>query len=114
MIWLYLLSVALLGAVVVLLVGRAEGVQAPAEEAPADEVADLLAAREGAPITAADLRQVRLQPALRGYRMEQVDRLLDALAEQLDDRRDPAPQGGREGPESGPDGADQDIHGSSG
>ncbi|MDZ5076338.1 DivIVA domain-containing protein [Nesterenkonia sp. HG001] len=101
MIWLYLLAVALLGVVVVLLVGRAEGAEPPAEETTADEVAELLADRAAAPLSAADLRGIRLQPALRGYRMEQVDRLLDALADQLETGRNPDQPSGRKGPGQG-------------
>jgi DivIVA domain-containing protein len=37
----------------------------------------------GGPLTAADLNGVRFTPALRGYRMDQVDALLDRLRDQL-------------------------------
>ncbi|MDS2173567.1 MULTISPECIES: DivIVA domain-containing protein [unclassified Nesterenkonia] len=84
MIWLYLLAIALLGAVVVLLTGRVEGAEPPADLPPGDDVTSLLAAREGRPLTADDLRGLRLDPALRGYRMDQVEALLDALTAQLE------------------------------
>jgi DivIVA domain-containing protein len=35
------------------------------------------------PLTAADLERVRFAPALRGYRMDQVEALLDRLRDQL-------------------------------
>ena len=38
------------------------------------------------PLTAADLRSVRLTTAFRGYRMSEVDALLDRLAAELDAR----------------------------
>ncbi len=38
-----------------------------------------------------DVRAARLPVALRGYRMEEVDALLDRLAEQIDKQRDAAP-----------------------
>jgi DivIVA domain-containing protein len=36
------------------------------------------------PLTGADLREVRLSTAVRGYRASEVDALLDRLARQLD------------------------------
>jgi DivIVA domain-containing protein len=36
------------------------------------------------PLSGADLRQVRFTTALRGYRMSEVDALLDRLADELD------------------------------
>ena len=49
----------------------------------------------GRPLTAADLRRVRFSTALRGYRMAEVDALLDRLAEELElrDRRTEGPEG---------------------
>ncbi|MDX6324354.1 MAG: hypothetical protein QOK15_708 [Nocardioidaceae bacterium] len=38
------------------------------------------------PLTAADLRRVRFTTALRGYRMAEVDALLDRLAAELEQR----------------------------
>lgn len=89
MIWLYLLAVAILGAVVVLLIGRAEGAPPPDADAGGDDVTRLLTERAKSPLTAGDLREVELTTALRGYRMDEVDQLLEALAEQLD-RKDPS------------------------
>jgi DivIVA domain-containing protein len=40
------------------------------------------------PLTARDLRAVRFSTAVRGYRMSEVDALLDRLAAELDPRED--------------------------
>jgi DivIVA domain-containing protein len=48
------------------------------------------------PLTAQDLRRVRFGTALRGYRMSEVDALLDRLAAEMDPRRDTAPDGDTE------------------
>ncbi len=40
------------------------------------------------PLTASDLRAVRFSTAVRGYRMSEVDALLDRLAAELDPRED--------------------------
>lgn len=87
MLWLYLLAVVLLGLVVAALLGRWEGAAVPGEESDLDGsgVDELLRLRAGARITADDLQEVRLDSAVRGYRMDQVDRLLDALGKQLHD-----------------------------
>ena len=77
MIWLYLLAVAILGAVVVLLIGRAEGAPPPDADAGGDDVTRLLTERAKSPLTAGDLREVELTTALRGYRMDEVDQLLE-------------------------------------
>jgi DivIVA domain-containing protein len=47
------------------------------------------------PIRADDLRRVRFSIALRGYRMSEVDTLLDRLASQLEQRGEPqvSPEG---------------------
>lgn len=86
MLWLYLLAVVLLGTAVAALLGRWEGAAVPQEESDMRESAvdDLLRRRADQPIRAADLQEVRLDSAVRGYRMDQVDRLLDALAAQLE------------------------------
>lgn len=89
--WLYLLALAIIGVIILLLIGRWDGAVAPEEEsggAPNDDVGRLLAELREDPqssgrITAEHLEQVSFDPALRGYRMDQVDALLDALAEQL-------------------------------
>ncbi|MCH8562085.1 DivIVA domain-containing protein [Nesterenkonia sp. YGD6] len=85
MLWLYLLAVVLLALVVAALLGRWDGASAPREETDLGEsdVDDLLRRRAEKHITADDLQEVRLDSAVRGYRMDQVDRLLDALGQQL-------------------------------
>lgn len=89
--WLYLLALAIIGVIILLLIGRWDGAVAPEEESGGalnDDVGRLLAELREDPqssgrITAEHLEQVSFDPALRGYRMDQVDALLDALAEQL-------------------------------
>ncbi len=96
MIWLYLVAVALLGAVVVVLTGRGPVAASPAEELPAgpgSAVFDRLA--ESRSLSAEDLDQVRFDSSLRGYNMEQVDRLIDALSVQLREQQGAAQPSGQ-------------------
>jgi DivIVA domain-containing protein len=65
-----------------------------------DDRPDALVPAEG-PLTGADLRRVRFSIALRGYRMSEVDALLDRLATE---REQSEPSGG---PWGGPSG----VHG---
>lgn len=86
MMWLYLLALIVIGIIVVVLVGRWEGAAAPKEEygSRGDDDVDLLLERARAEgIAAHDLEEVQFDSAVRGYRMDQVDRLIDALAAQL-------------------------------
>jgi len=86
MLWLYLLALALLAGVVAALLGRWEGAAVPGGDSLAadeSEVDGLLRRRASTDITADDLDQVGLDSAVRGYRMDQVDRLLDTLRAQL-------------------------------
>ncbi|MGJ9373522.1 DivIVA domain-containing protein [Nesterenkonia sp. CF4.4] len=94
MLWLYLLAVVLLGTAVAALLGRWDGAAVPREESDLREsdVDDLLRRRADRLISAADLQEVRLDSAVRGYRMDQVDRLLDALAGQLKELPQDPPQ----------------------
>jgi DivIVA domain-containing protein len=46
------------------------------------------------PLRAEDLRQVRFSTAFRGYRMSEVDALLDRLATELEGRADGGSHGG--------------------
>lgn len=90
MLWLYLIALALIGVIVVILIGRWNGAHAPEEEssrAGGDVVDQLLAERAEEPFSAEDLETITFDPAVRGYRMEQVDKLLDALAAQLRESR---------------------------
>ena|SRR5690625_5267574 len=90
MTWLYLLALVIIGAIVVVLIGKWDGAAAPSEESPAtaeDSVDQLLRDAGAAGLTAQHLDEVQFDSALRGYRMDQVDKLLDALASQM--RRTP-------------------------
>jgi DivIVA domain-containing protein len=83
-IWFFAVIVVLaLGAVAVVAAGRGAPMEPAYDDAP-----DSLVPAEG-PLTADDLRRVRFPIALRGYRMAEVDALLDRLAEErelADDR----------------------------
>ena len=85
--WLFLVALAILGVIVLLLMGRWDGAPAPQEESGASHqgpTRDQLSAGE---ITPEHLEEVRFDSALRGYRMDQVDALLDTLARQLREAR---------------------------
>ncbi len=80
MMWFFAILVVLaLGAVAVVAAGRGTPMQPAYDDAP-----DALVPAEG-PLTAADLRRVRFPIALRGYRMAEVDALLDRLAEEREE-----------------------------
>lgn len=75
------LVVLVMGGVAALAAGRG------APMAPAyDDRPDALVPSEG-PLVATDLRKVRFTLAFRGYRMSEVDALLDRLARQLEEER---------------------------
>lgn len=77
MMWLFAILIVLaLGAVAVIAAGRGTPMSPAYDDAP-----DSLVPREG-PITADDLRRIRFPLAFRGYRMAEVDALLDRLAEE--------------------------------
>nr|WP_329957583.1 DivIVA domain-containing protein [Nocardioides anomalus] len=73
-----------MGGVAALAAGRG----APMAEAY-DDRPDALVPREGT-LGAEDVRRVRFSLAFRGYRMSEVDTLLDRLARQLEDAERPA------------------------
>jgi DivIVA domain-containing protein len=76
-IWLFAILIVLaLGAIAVVASGRGTPMAPAYDDAP-----DSLVPREG-PITADDLRRIRFPIAVRGYRMAEVDALLDRLAEE--------------------------------
>ena len=79
MMWFFAILIVLaLGGIALLAAGKG----APMAEAGYDRPGpDLPAA---GPIVATDLRRVRFSLAFRGYRMSEVDELLDRLARQLD------------------------------
>lgn len=81
MMWLFsILVVLVLGGVAAVAAGRAGTLS---EEAP-DRAPVVL---PDGPLTGGDLRRVRFPLAVRGYRMADVDALLDRLAHQLDEER---------------------------
>jgi len=83
---LAILIVLALGGVAVVAAGRG----APMADAYDDRPDALVPA--GRPLAGADLRRVRFSLALRGYRMSEVDALLDRLAGQLEAASGPAPE----------------------
>jgi len=83
--WFFaILVVLVMGGVAALAAGRG----APMSEAYDDRPDALVPADR--PLEAVDLRRVRFPLALRGYRMAEVDALLDRLATELEERRPPA------------------------
>jgi len=83
-VWLLgLLVVLVLGAAVVVGVGRGGELKQVYDDRP-----DVLVSA-GAPLTGSALRSVRFSVGLRGYRTDEVDALLARLADQLDERPDP-------------------------
>lgn len=75
--------VAVMGAVAVVAAGRGGTLAEVFDDRPDSRVpAD-------GPLTAADLRRVRFSTAFRGYRMAEVDALLDRLGAELDERPSP-------------------------
>lgn len=86
MIWLFLLAAVIIGVIVVILLGRWNGAEPPREDPPAggpDPVDELLQDAGETGVQAHHLETVEFDSSVRGYRMEQVDKLLDALATQL-------------------------------
>lgn len=82
---LAVLVVVVLGAVAVLAAGAGGGLEEPEH----DRVPTGLPS--SGPLQAEDLRKVRLPLAVRGYRMADVDALLERVAEQWDERSDERP-----------------------
>jgi DivIVA domain-containing protein len=94
MMWFFAVLVVLaLGAIAVVAAGRGTPMAPAYDDAP-----DALVPAEG-PLTAADLRRVRFPIALRGYRMAEVDALLERLAEEREavEREAAAPPQGGDG-----------------
>ena len=102
-----LLILAVLGLVFAVASGRiAAGFDAPETSVPPRELPP-------GPVTGADLDGLRFVPALRGYRMDQVDAALDRLREELD-RRDAELaelRGGEDGADQGADDQGADDQG---
>ena len=83
MMWFFaILIVLLLGAVAVVAAGRGAPLAPVYDDRP-----DALVPAEG-DITADDLRRVRFSLAFRGYRMSEVDALLDRLAAEKEQAAD--------------------------
>jgi DivIVA domain-containing protein len=96
MMWFFAILIVLaLGGIAVVASGRG----APMEPAY-DDAADALVPAHG-PITADDLRRIRFPLAFRGYRMAEVDALLQRLAEEKEGIDADLPRGRSEG-ETGP------------
>ena len=79
MIWFFAILIVLaLGAIAVVASGRGTPMAPAYDDAP-----DSLVPAEGR-VTADDLRRIRFPLAFRGYRMAEVDALLERLAEERD------------------------------
>ena len=79
MMWFFAILIVLtLGGIALLAAGRGTPMAEVYDNRP-----DLLLPETG-PIRGADLRRVRFSLAFRGYRMSEVDSLLDRLASQLE------------------------------
>ncbi|MGN6575743.1 MAG: DivIVA domain-containing protein [Nocardioides sp.] len=84
MTWFFaFLIVAVMGAVAVVASGRGGSMAETFDDRPDSRV------QADGPLTAADLRSVRFSTAFRGYRMSEVDSLLDRLAAEMAPAPDP-------------------------
>jgi DivIVA domain-containing protein len=84
MTWFFaFIIVAVMGAVAVVASGRGGSMAETFDDRPDSRV------QADGPLTAADLRSVRFSTAFRGYRMSEVDSLLDRLAAELAPAPDP-------------------------
>ena len=94
MTWFFAVLIVLsMGAVAVVASGRGASLGAsyddrPDVRLPADR-----------PVTGADLRALRLNTAVRGYRASEVDALIERLAAQLDHETDTSEGSAQDGPE---------------
>jgi len=107
MMWFFaILVVLLLGAVAMVAAGRGAPLAPVYDDRP-----DALVPADG-PITASDLRRVRFSLAFRGYRMSEVDALLDRLAAEKEAAAEgtPAPETAASDAEDGSDAASGDRH----
>jgi DivIVA domain-containing protein len=81
MTWFFaVLAVAVMGVVAVVATGRGGGLAEVFDDRP-----DARVPADG-PLRADDVRRVRFSTALRGYRMAEVDALLDRLSAELEER----------------------------
>jgi len=72
-----LTGIAILGVVAFVASGSGDGLEPPRPDRPGPWLPS------ERPVSGQDLRQVRFGVAFRGYRMAEVDRLLDRLAEEI-------------------------------
>jgi DivIVA domain-containing protein len=79
LVWV-LLAILVLGGVAVVAAGRGQGLTAPEPDRPT------LALPPDRPLTRYDVDRVRFSVGLRGYRMDEVDDVLDRLAMDLENR----------------------------
>ena len=87
MTWFFaFLIVAVMGVVAVVASGRGGSMAETYDDRPDSRV------QADGPLTAADLRAVRFSTAFRGYRMSEVDSLLDRLAAEMTPVAKPAPE----------------------
>jgi DivIVA domain-containing protein len=99
MMWVFaILTVLAMGAIAVVAAGRG----GPMAEVYDDRPDALVPADR--PLAAADLRRLRFSLAFRGYRMSEVDALLDRLAAELELREPPVDN--HDDPPEGRGGAD--------
>jgi DivIVA domain-containing protein len=81
MTWFFaVIVVAVMGGIAVVAAGRGGSMAEAYDDRP-----DAAVPADG-PLTAHDLRRVRFSTAVRGYRMAEVDALLDRLASELETR----------------------------
>jgi DivIVA domain-containing protein len=86
MTWFFaVLIVAVMGGIAVVAAGRGGSMAEAFDDRP-----DARVPADG-PLTAQDLRRVRFSTAVRGYRMSEVDALLDRLAAEIEQRGDREP-----------------------
>lgn len=97
MTWFFaFLIVVVMGVVAVVASGRGGSMAETYDDRPDSRV------QADAPLTAADLRSVRFSTVFRGYRMSEVDSLLDRLAAEMT----PVPAAGDTEAETAPDDAE--------
>ena len=103
--WFFaILVVLVMGGVAALASGRG----APMAEAY-DDRPDALVPRDGS-LRAEDVRRVRFSLAFRGYRMSEVDALLDRVARQLEDADRPPVDAASEPARAGEVGTGEAVH----
>lgn len=92
--FLAVVAVVVMGVVAVVAAGRGGAMGEVFDDRPDSRV------QADGPLTDRDLRAVRFSTAFRGYRMSEVDSLLDRLARELREARSAAETGTASGPAS--------------